>query len=299
LNTLIILGGSGYLGRSIIDYLDSKKAQSHKIKKIIIYSRKGIKIEKKKKIKVINFKKNLLKLKKLPEIEKIIYCIKSNNIRYSNSCFKNFKYLLSKSSLKRKILFISSGAVYGPRKVRKKFSENENLSLNKINKFNDYKRKYALEKLFMENEFKKLGKSGYDVSIARCFTFYGRYILKYNYAISEIINTIVKKKKLNINNHKLTRSYMHGDDLSAWLLQIIKNSSKNCPIYNVGSDKPIILKDLMMELVKKYNNGFKIKKTQYLKNDFYVPSTKLAKKKLKLKITIDFKDAISLLINQK
>ena len=55
----------------------------------------------------------------------------------------------------------------------------------------------------------------------------------------------------------------------------------------------------MMELAKKYNNGFEIKKTKYFKSDFYVPSTKLAKKKLKLKITIDFKDAISLLINQK
>ena len=44
---------------------------------------------------------------------------------------------------------------------------------------------------------------------------------------------------------------------------------------------------------------FEIKKTKYLKNDFYVPSTKLAKKKLKLKITIDFKDAINLLIHQK
>ena len=299
MNKLIILGGSGYVGRSIIDYLNSKKTQSRKIKKIIIYSRKGIKIEKKNKIEVVNFKKNLLKLKKLPEIENIIYCINSNNLRYSNNCFKNFKYLLSKSSLKRKILFISSGAVYGPRKVRKKFSENENLSLNKINKFNDYKKKYALEKLFMENEFKKLGKSGYNASIARCFTFYGRHILKYNYAISEIINTIVKKKKLNINNHKLTRSYMHADDLSAWLLKIIKNSSKDCPIYNVGSDKPIILNDLMMELAKKYNNEFEIKKTKYLKSDFYVPSTKLAKKKLKLKITIDFKDAINLLIHQK
>jgi len=271
LNKLIILGGSGYVGKSIIDYLSSKRGKSHKIKKIIIYSRKGIRIKKNNKIEVVNFKQNLLKLKKLPEIEYIIYCINSNNLRYSNNCFKKFKYLLSNSSLKRKILFLSSGAVYGPRKVRKKFSENENLTLNKINKFNDYKLKYALEKLFMENEFKKLGKSGYNVSIARCFTFYGRHILKYNYAISEIINTIVKKKKLNINNHKLTRSYMHGDDLSAWLLKIIKNSSKDCPIYNVGSDKPIILKDLMMELAKKYNNGFEIIKTKYLKNDFYVP----------------------------
>ena len=36
MNKLIILGGSGYVGRSIIEYLNSKKNQSHKIKKKII-----------------------------------------------------------------------------------------------------------------------------------------------------------------------------------------------------------------------------------------------------------------------
>ena len=57
MNKLIILGGSWYVGRSIIDYLNSKKTQSYKVKKIIIYSRKGIKIEKKIKLKLSISKK--------------------------------------------------------------------------------------------------------------------------------------------------------------------------------------------------------------------------------------------------
>ena len=56
-------------------------------------------------------------------------------------------------------------------------------------------KKYALEKFFLEQEFKKMAKEGFKVSIVRGFTFYGKHILNYNYLISKIISAIKLKKK--------------------------------------------------------------------------------------------------------
>ena len=40
LKTLIIIGGSGFFGKTIIDYINSKSYRKWKINKIIIISRK-------------------------------------------------------------------------------------------------------------------------------------------------------------------------------------------------------------------------------------------------------------------
>ena len=92
---------------------------------------------------------------------------------------------------------------------------------------------------------------------------------------------------------------MHSNDMCRWLIKILKNSNTKCPIYNVGSDQQINLSKLAKILAKKYKNEITIKKNKVNRIDYYVPSTYLAKKKLKLKTTINFIDAINSLINLK
>ena len=89
-----------------------------------------------------------------------------------------------------------------------------------------------------------MSKKNFSISIARCFTFYGSKILKYKYAISDLIKSIKTKEKLTINNKGNTyRSYMHESDMSKWLLKILNKSSSVPKIYNVGSDKEVIIKN--------------------------------------------------------
>ena len=90
---------------------------------------------------------------------------------------------------------------------------------------------------------------------------------------------------------------MHETDMCRWIIKIADSSSTKCPIYNIGSDKIVNLKDLAIYLASKNNVNVIIKKTKTNMLDFYVPSTNLAKRNLKLKTTINFKDAIKLLIN--
>ena len=302
MNKLLLIGGSGFFGKSIIDYGIRKQLIKHKINKIYIIARKNFY---KKKIKYkyleINFiSKDFKNIRNIPKTEFIIYCLKSSAISKSNLYFKNFKKLIAKFKKKPKILFISSGAIYGAENKKIKQSENFKVDFKKINKLKGYKKNYALEKVFIENKFKELGKSNFNVSIARCFNFVGKYILDSNQAIGDMIRDALNKPTIILNTSiNVYRGYMNSDDLINWLIVILKNSNKNCPIFNVGSDKEINLKLLGQKIAIIFNKKLKSKNIKNTKNDYYIPSITKAKKLLKLKISINLNDSLNSFIKLK
>ena len=77
------------------------------------------------------------------------------------------------------------------------------------------------------------------------------------------------------------------------MLSINLNSNKNCPIYNVGSDKKIEIKDLAKIIGNIFSKDIKIKKKiNDKKIDLYVPNINKIKKKLNVKITYNLKESI-------
>jgi nucleoside-diphosphate-sugar epimerase len=301
LKKLLILGGSGFVGSSIVDSAINKKLLNNKISKIYILSRskKSKKIINKH-IKITYLKKNILDVKKFPIVDYIIYCLKNENIKISNDYFSQFKKLLKKFKFKPKILFTSSGAVYGKNLKKKKVLETKIIDINDINKFKGYKKQYAKEKLFLEKKFQELAKKNYNVSIARCFTFIGKNLINYNYAISDLINAANKKSKITLNSQiDVFRSYMHSDDLSNWLITILKNSNSRCPIYNVGSNQVVNLKDLTKKIGIMTNKKISITIKKSNEFDYYIPSISKAYKDLDLKISINLNDALNSIIKRK
>ncbi len=292
---LLILGGSGYVGSSFVNNGINQNLTKHKINEIFIVSRKNKVIKKKyKHIKINYISKNILNIKKLPQVDYVIYCLKHHNIRISENYFNHFNKLILKLSKKPKILFTSSGAVYGYNNKKIKNNENNEINLKLIRKLKGYKKKYAMEKIFIEKKFNDLTLQKYNVSIARCYTFIGKEIIKYKYAVADLINLTLKKKIIKLKTStNIYRSYMHSDDLVNWLIVILKNSNKECPIYNVGSDKVINLKNLAKLFARLFNNKISLKKITSKSYDYYVPSIARARKKLNLKISINLKDAIN------
>jgi dTDP-glucose 4,6-dehydratase len=295
LKKLLIIGGSGLFGKSLIECGINKKLVKHRIDKIYVISRKKISNKKKyKHIKIEYITKNIENIKKLPPVDYLIYALKNKNIKSSQSNFDHFVKLLKKLSKTPKILFTSSGAIYGKNNDKIKRSENTKINYRKINQLKGYKKNYALEKVYIENRIIELGLSNFDVSIARCFNFLGRHSLRDGQAIGHMITQGLTKKVISINNsNNVYRGYLNTDDLIDWLIIILKNSNKSCPIFNVGSDRAINIKLLGKKIAKIFNKKFKLKKRKIFETDYYIPSINKAKKLLKLKISINLNDSLN------
>lgn len=303
--SLLLIGGTGFLGQSILKYLLNANLKKKKISKIIILSRHKLKNNNffrrlKKKFQLIKINGNISKLKKLPYADYVIYATLLNNYNHDYKAIQNYSILAKKYHKESKIIYLSSGAVYGKQpNTIKKFKE-EYLEYNKIIKFkNGYKKKYSIIKLKNEKIFQKLGHYGLKVSIARCFTFVGEFFPKNsNYLIKDIIQNILQKKDILIkSNYKIIRSYMHTDDLVKWLLKIVNKSNNLCPVYNVGSDDYVDVRKLAFLLGKKYKVNVLSNKINKIFVDSYVPNINKAKKYLNLKIKYNSFQAVSDVIN--
>ena len=119
-------------------------------------------------------------------------------------------------------------------------------------------------------------------------------------AIGDMISAGLNNDKISLNTTgNVYRGYMNADDLVNWLIVILKNSNKNCPVFNVGSDKGINIRVLGKKISKIFKKKLRIKKIRKLESDYYVPSINKAKKLLKLKITINLNDSLKSFIKSK
>ena len=115
--TLLIIGG-GFFGKSILDFMLKKKGLEKKIKKIIIITKSSnIFLSKRLRKKFIIDHIKLISLKlKVPYADLIIYCVISNNYKLDHKGVKNFYNIAKQNFVNSKIIYTSSGAVYGKQK---------------------------------------------------------------------------------------------------------------------------------------------------------------------------------------
>jgi dTDP-glucose 4,6-dehydratase len=305
--TLLLIGGTGFFGKSILKYFYyHSNSLKKKINKIIILSRGKSKIKYNKNLKkifkLVKIRSNIQHVKTLPYADYIIYAAILKNYKKDHAAVKNYLSLAKKYHSKSKILYVSSGAIYGkqPNSIVG-FRENH-LTLHKKIRFKEgYKKEYSNTKIKNEELFEKFAKTEKNVSIARCFSFVGEYLSQDSYYVAgNIIKNILNNDIIRIDaDYKVFRSYMYDDDLVRWLLKILDNSSKNCPIYNVGSDDVISVHKLVILLAKKYklNTNFKNLKISKKIIDKYSPSIYKAKKELNLKNNYTSLNAIIKTIN--
>ena len=131
----------------------------------------------------------------------------------------------------RKLLFTSSGAVYGPRTS----PASENDECLPVTAYG--KGKLQAERMLLD--------SGLDVKIARCFAFVGKHLPRtIHYAIGNFIQNCLDGQPIVINGDGTPlRSYMYADDLVEWLFAILDRGEPGRP-YNVGSNKALSIREL-------------------------------------------------------
>jgi len=297
---LLILGSSGFFGKSLLNFIYQRKKIYRKIfKTITILSRqnrgnKEILSKLRKTFKIVYLKQDILNIKKIPKSQFIIYALLLDDIKKDYLAVKHFTKIIKNSKDEKNIVFTSSGAVYG-KQLNKATKIKESQSLN--NKFdfeNIKKNRYAYFKLKSEKYLKNLTKKNFKITILRCFAFVGKDLpINKGFVVRDFISSIIKQKKIVVHSkNKVIRSYMHQDDLANWILTILLNNKKHYSIYNVGSDEHITIHNLGLLLSQKFNVEFKSNycKSNYLDN--YIPDISKAKKKFKLKLNYSNLSAI-------
>lgn len=289
---LLVIGGTGFFGKSILDSFKRGLLNNYNISKIIILSRNTeqfaidypeLVIEG---VDLLSF--DITSISELPKADYVIHAATSTNMNDYNNIYNNIgKNNIEKSvsnycrialrhHFKSKILYCSSGAVYGKQplnieKIDENFPLQQDLSNLSIEKQN-----YCLGKRFAEKEIIGLGKLGLSVSIARCFAFSGKYLPKdQHYAFGNFIDKAEKGEDIIVSATGVVyRSYMEADELVISLFEILQIASINCPILNVGSDTIITLEQLAKKIANEYNVNYScpnLNKNIIL--DRYVPNT--------------------------
>jgi nucleoside-diphosphate-sugar epimerase len=318
--SLMILGGTGFFGRVLLDSYLNNDLKKFKINKLILVGNNFIQVKKillhsKIKKKVLFLKKNLSKSKKLPYADYIIYAAEyvsynkiltnyknKNDLKVLNNSFK----ILSKNIfLKSKILYISSGAVYQKKKnkEKKKFTENDNLYLIDNSKLKNVNEIYLANKLIGEKKTIELSsKYKRKTSIVRCFALVGKFLpLNKQYAIGNFINSAINKTKIKIHDKSsknVFRSYMSTGDLVKCLIKIVISLNTKCEIYNIGSDRAVSIWSLANYFAKKFKIKLSYPKQTNKKFDYYVPDIRKIKNKFKINITRNINQLIDRTLNE-
>lgn len=182
----------------------------------------------------------------------------------------------------RRLLFTSSGAVYGPQIA----PVDETTPCHPTTA-------YGQSKLLAEQ---MCIDSGIPTLIARCFAFVGPYLNRHiHYAIGNFMQDCVDNKTITIQGDGTPlRSYLYADDLVEWLFAILENGKPGQP-YNVGSPKGLSILELAETVRSSLGTGNDIKvlgtPTGALPS-VYVPITDRVQSDLGLQVTVNLTTAI-------
>lgn len=309
----LILGGSGFFGKSILDAYKRGLLREQDINQITIVSRHATDLNNLHpeligpSVRLINA--DLLSWDALPSADLVVHAAASTDAaRYAlypeeerHNILQGISHFckIARSCLqKSKILYVSSGAVYGdyPHDIEHITEDYPMLAGDRI--VSD-KRIYTLAKRECEGLIQSLGADGFEVSIARCFAFVGKYLPRdQHFAIGNFIRDGLNRRPIEVKATSLVfRSYMHGDDLSQWLMKIASASSQSAPVFNVGSDEAISIQDLGCKLANLFGVEASLAAVNSENINRYVPSIDKAKSQLGLKLKKNLDESITATVN--
>jgi nucleoside-diphosphate-sugar epimerase len=285
---LLIIGGSGFFGKSILDAYQRGLLKAYGVSTITIMARNANRLTAEvpylldTSIRLLNA--DIVSCTTLPFADIVIHAAASSNERNYISCpveerknilagTYNFCFLATQFLRDAKIIYVSSGAVYGqqPENIDKL---SEDFDMGSIEHLVPQKRDYAVAKRDSERAIIGLGQQGLNVSIARCFAFVGRYLpLTQHFAIGNFIHDGMHGNVITVKaSRPVYRSYLHSDDLVHWLMRIGQIASPTCPIINVGSDEAISISDLAIKIANYFQVNWSLTPLSSSVVDRYIPS---------------------------
>lgn len=307
--SLLIIGGSGFFGKSILDAYGRGLLQSWSIDQIFIVARHATNL-KHTNSELVTPKVQLIDLdisnaNNLPVADYVIHAAASTDA--SNYITKpleekkniqasvlNYCSLAKKYHRKSKIVYCSSGAVYGQQPPLVD-GLREDSELSPIEEMALSKRDYASAKRDAEIAIKNLAIEGMNTSIARCFAFVGPHLKRdRHFAIGNFIQDGLNHRSIRVQaSHLVIRSYMYSDDLVIWLMTLLSYSNTRCPIINVGSNEAIEIRSLALKIANYFSVSVEAPEISSNQIDRYVPSVIKAENQMGLRLVYDLDSSIN------
>lgn len=286
--SLLIIGGTGFFGKSILDGYKRGLLKPWGINLIYVLARHAQKLKidapelMEFSIKLVNG--DIATCTELPVADYVIHAAASTDaanylsrpeVEKRNIQAGTFNYceLAKKFHQKSRIVYCSSGAVYGQQPPDLDMIP-EDYCGGSVDEMSPTKRDYAAAKRDAENAIMEMGKQGISVSIARCFAFIGVYLPRdKHFAIGNFIEDGLNKRPIAVKaDHYVYRSYMYADDLVEWLMTIAAASNPNCPVFNVGSDEALEIREVARIVADKFTVPLKSAVISKPNVDRYIPS---------------------------
>lgn len=202
---------------------------------------------------------------------------------------------LARKTNARRLLFTSSGAVYGKQPPDLPRVPESYLGAPETT---DVRSGYGQAKRASEFLCTLYGQQyGFEPIIARLFAFAGPHLpLDLNFAIGNFVRDALKGGPIRIGGDGTPkRSYLYAADLAVWLWTILLRGKPARP-YNVGSDREVSIAELAQCVVKNGAPGTPIEIAQSpqpgVSPSRYVPAVDRARNELELEAKIPLDEAI-------
>ena len=282
---VIVLGSSGFLGKSLCQELMKKKFNT----KFMIH-RKKKNLQKNEFLGDILDKKSLLKIVKNNDI--IVNLVGQCNENLSNFFDININgglNLVEIAKVKKniKIIFASSINVYGQ---NCKFPSKETDVPNPLTT-------YGIGKFLTEQLYEQYSKLyGFDITILRFSNLYG--VNKKSGIIANLLKSKLKSVKLTHNGNQ-QRDFLYVDDAVNGIIKIIEKQPKKFEIFNICSNKKYTPKKIakVITSLSKEKISYKLTNEKFDEKCIWANNTK-ANKIIDFKPKIELKTGISLILDR-
>ena len=292
---ILVIGGGGYIGTTLVKFLISKKYNVVSYDNFIYKHQKKTKKIKSSKYK--NLKINIYKKLNKKDFLGFDYIIVLAGL-VGDPITKKYKELAKLVNIKgikniinicknidSKFIFVSTCSNYGFLKGK---IANEKTKLNPISIY--AKQKVEIEKYILS--LKK--KSKFMPIILRFSTAFGSSLRpRFDLTINEFVLRAYLKQVLEVYDHKTWRPYCHLNDFSKIILKCLRYKKRNInfQVFNVGSNQNNYRKIDIVNKIKKFIPGFryKIVKSSVDPRDYRVSFNKLNNFfKIKRLTSVDF-----------
>jgi nucleoside-diphosphate-sugar epimerase len=141
--------------------------------------------------------------------------------------------------------------------------------------------------------------SGLDIRIARLFSFVGKGLSPRLAPACFLRACREGRPMLVYGDGSVMRSYLYGADLGRWMWKILLDGEP-CSVYDVGSDLPVSIIRLAVEIRRHFPHSPKIifLAPRIEKRPYYIPHIERARADLGLEVWTPFEEAVEKYIKE-